>query len=645
VASRSRRALALTLLLASAPVGARAQSLSPPAATVGAAASLRGSVVDAATGLPLTGATIVVAGRSDRAVTGADGRFIFPSLPPGLYRLRIARAGYQPAQSDDVALVSGGRVSVTLAVERETATTPLRTIGATSTNAAVSLQRATTISQTITTDVLQQRGVERAGDALRELPGITNSIVGDTAAFGDDIPLDIRGIGSLESTTEIDEHPIAYGFPGGYNFQVSPIAPFREVGVTYGSGRNLLGTSAIGGVFDFRTLVPTPDLRVTLDQGYGTFDKQATNLTATGTSGRLGYAFAYGASGIDGPINHQRNYQPAAAYDVTATNPAVRDLGVHDADSSVSSHSGLAKLQYDLTPRDRITATGVFAGYYENKTGNGDGDWLDPAPALAFANQKAGTSAACPGGVAVTNGGHGPSGAPDGGSPCVSAQQYAADTTGWQGAGPSYQSFSLGDYQLAYEHTVSNRLARIAVFSDRYVDYQSRRFRLPFSQVPGDRFSISSSGKSEGGVVASYDVSARNNTIGIAFNALNTAFALAKDTSTASSFAADRPPRHVRAARRLSRRGLAVLDLRERRAHPGERDQQLLARSAADASRQPHPARRAAPLGRSDDNPAGRGPVESTLRAAGAQQRRRRRRGEVQRAQRDRERRLLGAPS
>ncbi|HYZ16645.1 MAG TPA: TonB-dependent receptor [Candidatus Acidoferrum sp.] len=537
MASPSRRALALTLLLACVPVGARAESLSsasPPAA----AASLRGSVVDAATGLPIAGAAIVVAGRPERAVTGSDGRFTFPSLPPGLYRLRVARPGYQSAQSDDVALVSGGRVSVTLAVQHETATSALRTIGATSTNAAVSLQRATTISQTITTDVLQQRGVERAGDALRALPGIGNSIAGDTAAFGDDIPLDIRGIGSLESTTEIDEHPIAYGFPGGYNFQVSPIAPFREVGVTYGSGSNLLGTSAIGGVFDFRTLVPTPDLRVTLDQGYGTFDKQATNVTATGTTGRLGYAFAYGASGIDGPITHQRNYQPAAAYDVTATSPAVRDIGVYDADSSVSSHNGLAKLQYDLTPSDRLTATGVFAGYYENKTGNGDADWLDLAPALAFAKQKVGgASSACPGGVAVTNGGRGPGGVPDGGSPCVSATQYAADTAGWQGAGPSYQTFNLGDYQLAYEHTVSNRLARVAVFSDHYDDYQSRQFRLPFNLVPGDRFSITSNGESEGGVVASYDISGRNNTVGAAFNAVNTAFALARDTSTASSFA------------------------------------------------------------------------------------------------------------
>lgn len=537
MASPSRRVLALTLFLACAPICAYAQPLAPsgPAAP---AAALRGSVVDAATGLPLPGATVVVAGRSERVVTGPDGRFTFVSLPPGLYRLRIARSGYQPAQSDDVALVSGGTATVTLAVQRETATSPLRSIGATSTNAAVSLQRATTISQTITTDVLQQRGVERAGDALRELPGITNSIAGDTAAFGDDIPLDIRGIGALESTTEIDDHPIAYGFPGGYNFQMSPIAPFREVGVTYGSGSNLLGTSAIGGVFDFRTLVPTPDLRITFDQGYGSFDKQATNVTATGTNGRLGYAFAYGASGIDGPIDHQRNYQPAAAYDVTATNPAVRGIGIYDDDSSVSSHSGLAKLQYDLGPSDRLIATGVFAGYYENKTGNGDGDWLDPAPALAFANQKiGGPSSACPGQVSVTNGGHGPGGVPDGGSPCVSAQQYAADTAGWQGAGPAYQSFSLGDYQLAYEHTVSNRLARVAVFSDRYDDYQSRQFRLPYNLIPGDRYSITSNDESEGGVIASYDVSGRNNTAGVAFDNVNTAFALAKSTSSASSFA------------------------------------------------------------------------------------------------------------
>ncbi len=355
-----------------------------------AGSSLRGIVVDATTGLAVAGAAVSAIGSAARAETAADGRFAL-QLAPGVYRLRVERSGYQPAQSDDVALPSGTTVDITLSVQRESAPGMMRTIGSTSTNAAAALLRASTTSVTVGTDALRARGDERAGDALRQLPGITNGIAGDTAAFGDDIPLQLRGLGTLEATATIDEHPVAYGFPGGYNFQLSPIAPFRDVAVTYGSGSNVLGTSAIGGVVDFRTLVPSAERRLALDEGWGTFGRSATTLAATGTAGRVGYAFAYGASGIDGPIRHQAMYQPAAAYDVSATSPAVRGIGTYDDDSSVAQHAGLAKLEYDLGPADRVIATGVFAGYFENKSGNGDADYLDAAPALAFAQSKAGT--------------------------------------------------------------------------------------------------------------------------------------------------------------------------------------------------------------------------------------------------------------
>jgi len=560
VSFRLRGALALSLLFACAPLRAPAQQAAPSAA-------LHGLVVDGATSLPLAGATVVVTGRPDRAVTGNDGRFAFPSLPPGLYRLRVERGGYQPTQSDDVALVGGAVASVTLAVQRELAAGTLRTIGATSTNAATSLLRATTTTVTVTTDALRQRGMQRAADALRELPGISNGIVGDTAALADDVPLQLRGIGTLETTTAIDEHPIAYGFPGGYNFQVSPLAPFRDLSVTYGSGSNLLGTSAIGGVVDLRTLQPTPDARVNLDLGYGSFGRSAANVTATGTAGRLGYAFAYGSSGLDGPIRHAHTYQPAAAFDVTATDPAVHAIGVYDADASADSHAALAKLQYDLTPTDRIVATGVFDGYYENKSGNGDGDYLDGAPALAFAQRLVGKGSTCGAGlVQVSNaaggpGGAGPGGTPDGGAQCVTAQQYAAATSGWQGNGPAFQTFDLADYQLAYEHTRADSLARVVVFADRYDDFVSRQFRLPFVASPGDSFSVSENDEREGGALATFDRSWRNNTAGIGYTFVNTSFALARDTSKASSFSAPVAHQQTYTLRDVYRAGGSPLSL------------------------------------------------------------------------------------
>ncbi|MDB5043376.1 MAG: hypothetical protein JWN27_4102, partial [Candidatus Eremiobacteraeota bacterium] len=379
-----RRATITTVV---ASLGLLFTSGAPALAQTATTALVDGVVDDAATGLPVGGATIALVDRAAAVTAANDGTFRIADLPPGVYRLRIERSGYQPALSGDLVLAAGSGVHVTLALQRTTSGSALRVIGATATNAASALLRATTTSRTLTAEALEARGITRAGDALRELPGITNGIVGDTAALGDDIPLQLRGIGTLETTTAIDGHPIAYGFPGGYNFQISPLAAFRDVGVTYGSGSNVLGTSAIGGVIDFRTLVPTPDLRITVGQGAGTFDKLATTLRATGTTGKLGYAFGYGASGLDGQFNHVRSYQPAAAYDVTATSPAVRAIGTYDMDASANAHSGLMKLRYSLGPNDAIVANGLHASYNENKTVKGDGDIHEAAPATAKSQQ------------------------------------------------------------------------------------------------------------------------------------------------------------------------------------------------------------------------------------------------------------------
>jgi len=515
-----------------------------PARADDAAATVEGVVDDVGTGLPVGGASIGTVDRLTLVTTASDGSFHIAGLAPGIYRLRVERAGYQPALSGDVAIPAGAVVRVTLALQRSAAGSSLRVIGATATNAASALLRATTTSRTLTSEALEQRGITRAGDALRELPGITNGIAGDTAALGDDIPLQLRGIGTLETTTAIDGHPIAYGFPGGYNYQLSPLAAFRDIGVTYGSGSNVLGTSAIGGVIDFRTLVPTPDQRITVGQGIGTFDKLSTTLRVTGTTGRLGYALAYGASGLDGQFAHSRPYQPGAAYDVTATAPSVRAIGTYDMDASANAHTGLVKLRYDLGPKDAIVATGVLASYYENKTGNGDGDFLATAPATAFAQQSlaryvpSGTNLCAAGTFAVANGGHGPDGTPDGGSPCATVAQYVADTVGFQGAGPSFQTFNLYDGQLAYEHAGATRFARLALFGNRYADFTTRQYRLPFVHAPGDNFSITDNRENEGGLIASEDFSGRNNTFGVAYTYLNTAFALSRTTSKAGSYGA-----------------------------------------------------------------------------------------------------------
>ncbi|HTU70553.1 MAG TPA: TonB-dependent receptor [Candidatus Baltobacteraceae bacterium] len=397
------------------------------------AARVVGLVVDAASGVALSGALVRIVGTSTHTVTDARGAFAFKTVGPGTYRLEVEHQGYQPALSLPVWVDTRSTVRTTLALQR--ATGGLHVITVTSTTAGNSLQQSSAFTQSLDSEALQAGGVQRAGDALRQLPGVNNGITGDTAALGDDINLNVRGIGTAETVAALDGDPIGYGIKGGYNYQLSPLFPFRDVQVLYGSGgSDLLGINAIGGVVNFQTLDPTPTQEVSVMQGYGTFERQSTNVIATGSTGKLGYALAYGVSGLDGPLRNAYFYQVGAQ-------------ASYIDDSSVTSRANLIKLTYAPDSKTNIVLTGVNSSYWENKTGNGDGDYL-PYPS-AYATCVASGSA--------------------------DPAQCASQTTGWQGAGPAWQAFNFG-YQDA---TVSHRFGEGTVSFNGFTTlYDDTTYRL-----------------------------------------------------------------------------------------------------------------------------------------------------------------------
>ncbi len=473
-------------------------------------------------------------------------------LNAGRYRVALSHDGYQPAVSEPIS-VNRAMVAVTLVMQR--AASSLRVIAVTTARASQALQQASTFSKTLDTEQLQKEGIVRLGDALRTLPGVNNGITGDTAALADDVQLNIRGIGTLETQAAIDGHPIAYGVKGGFNYQLSPAFPYRNVSVLYGSGgADLTGVNAIGGVVNFHTLDPTPRAAVSVQQGYGTFAQLATTITATGTSNRLGYAVAYGVAGLDGPFRNATFYQPGAAFDQSVTSGPVHDLGVYTDDSAAITRAGLLKLQYDLAPQSRLMLTSVAENRWMNKTGNGDGDYLAYAPALAFGQHLLGqykpanypNLPACPAGTFVgtnVNGapnGYGPGGSPDGGVTCQTPQQYAAFNTGWDGAGPSWQSLKLIDNTLAYQYSGAHAIVRASAFNSSYANIVDRRFMLPFKSAPGDAGSVQSFGVNETGGNLSDDLLGRANDVEVGASYLNNAyFAYTDDALKGAPFATE----------------------------------------------------------------------------------------------------------
>ncbi|HEV3155696.1 MAG TPA: TonB-dependent receptor [Candidatus Baltobacteraceae bacterium] len=512
----------------------------PSQAAQTSGAQIAGRVVDAQTALPLAGAFVALVGSTESAETDAAGEFRFPDLEPGTYRVRIARTGYQPAVSDPVILVSGQTQKITIAIQSAPTGASLKVIGSTSVKAGSSLQRSSTTYRTINPEALVRAGIERGGDAIRLLPAIVNTDRNNAATAGD-LHLNIRGIGPLETTAMLDGHPIAYGIPFGYNYTLSPLSDLRNISVTYGSGSNVVGVSAIGGIIDFQTLDPTPDNRVAFSQGYGTWDKAAAVLQATGTINRFGYALSYGVNSSDGPLHQNDQYQPGAAFDQSAPpGSPVYNLGTYKQDGTDVERTGLFKLRYDVSPISKVTFTAAGSSIWNDKTGNTDLEYTDYAPALAFGNLLLARYSpanfpklpACPSGTFVAtnaNGmpnGFGPNGQPDGGQTCQTPQQYAAFNTGWDGVGPAWQTYNFNDYHVGFEAAPHNRDIRFDAYTNRYLNIISRQDALPFISQPGNspQAFLGDEQVVEGGATADETFLGENNDVGAGIAYLNVAY-------------------------------------------------------------------------------------------------------------------------
>ncbi|HEY6327373.1 MAG TPA: TonB-dependent receptor [Candidatus Cybelea sp.] len=555
--------------------GSPALAQTTPAVT----SSISGRVVDQSTGLAIASALVESLGPTHQsATTDTAGQFAMVGLALGVYHLRVGLSGYQTAISDSVAVSTAQTATVTLSLARQrTGATDLRTIGHTSTRASQSLQRSSTVYQSVSAETIQNLGYFRASDYLQTLPQV-NLAVGtsggsDTPSPGDDQYLDFRGIGNLETTTLLDGHPIGAGLNRGknygYNWESSPTFALRDVVVVYGSGLTGLSPySALGGVANMQTIDPTPQKQFSFTQGYGTYSKLVTMATATGTLGnRLGYALAYGTQGSGGPYYNDFFYQPAAAYDQAAPRgSAVYNLAVYPYGTGVANRGAFAKFRWDLGNLDHpshLTASAEWSDYWDDKTGNGDADYLPYNTALAMGKALLASYVPgkptkppytvqnlpnCPDGAFLgssLNGnpyGFGPNGLPDGGPHCVTPAQYAVFASGWQGAGTAWQAFHMSQYDLKYDTPTPGGQVVADVYTNNWFQLYDRTFELPWnraSSVGGAGFSLnpywtSPAVATTGGFVND-EWFARENDFGFGFAFNNYAYSLQTINTPAST--------------------------------------------------------------------------------------------------------------
>jgi outer membrane cobalamin receptor len=220
-----------------------------------AAARLSGTVVDAS-GAPVAEAAVRLdtgRGRIAEIVTAADGRFEFAVVFTGSARVLVSAAGLSPVEQ--VVTPDGPPLTITLR------TAPFfEAVTVTSSRSDVPRIDSTVTTTVLASSDLEAQAAVTLDDALKLVPGFTlfrrtSSRVSNPTAQG----ITLRGLGGTGSSRSLvlaDGVPLNDAFGGWVYWDKLPQAAVDRVEVLRGSGSDLYGADAVGGVVQILTRRP-----------------------------------------------------------------------------------------------------------------------------------------------------------------------------------------------------------------------------------------------------------------------------------------------------------------------------------------------------------------------------------------------------
>jgi outer membrane receptor protein involved in Fe transport len=304
-----------------------------------------GGNVHAVSGAPLTGARIELRGvETLRSTSDAHGDFKVV-VKPGRYQLAAEVEGYAPLS---VAVDATQDVDVRLALE-PLDSPKLRQIGQAIVDGRLAPIAGTIPSVTITRADLDRLGDDRIVDALQSVPGTTLTRPDGGAASAITV-VSLRGPDPSESLLALDGQLLNDGNTGDLDISRLPVAAFSAVDVTEGLGpEDSNGSNTFGGAINFVSLRPSRDPHFGFALSGGSFGRTEEWLNATGSEGRLGYAFALDDQNESGYVSNQS----VQLYSTSNPNcaPCATTLG-----SAVASRLALGTLAWTFSQNADITA-------------------------------------------------------------------------------------------------------------------------------------------------------------------------------------------------------------------------------------------------------------------------------------------------
>lgn len=137
---------------------------------------VEGQVIDAATGNPVAGTTVQVAGEKAQYVSNQEGRFSISLAAGKVHSITVSSVGFSTKAIDDVQVEKDQVISLTIALERKAKEEEAVVVRASArretVNAMIVFQKNTnTVAQVVSAEAIKRSPDRNTGEVLKRVPG------------------------------------------------------------------------------------------------------------------------------------------------------------------------------------------------------------------------------------------------------------------------------------------------------------------------------------------------------------------------------------------------------------------------------------------------------------------------------------------